>query len=97
MGHTFLLFDNSLPKHEEMAAIENTVSMSSGDLLQDWSSDSSSSHQTQVRKKSSCANINIAAAASSGVDRLFITLIVFFKVNHIPSRKKLAQTKHIAS
>ena len=30
-------------------AMENPVSMSSGDSLQDWSSDSISSHQTQVR------------------------------------------------
>ena len=29
--------------------MENPVSMSSGDSLQDWSSDSISSHQTQVR------------------------------------------------
>ena len=41
--------DNPLPKHEGMATMENPVSMSSGDSLQDWSSDSISSHQTQVR------------------------------------------------
>ena len=38
-----LQFDDPLPKHEE------TVLMSSGDSLQDWSSDSRSSHQTEVR------------------------------------------------
>ena len=69
--------DDPLLKHEGMAAMENAVSMSIGDLLQDCSSDSISSHQKQA-KKSSCAKI--AAAASSGADCPFITLnyIIFF-------------------
>ena len=41
--------DDPLPKHEGMAAMENPVSMSSGNSLQDWSSDSISSHQKNVR------------------------------------------------
>ena len=41
--------DDLLPKHEGLGTMENPVSMSSGDSLQDWSSDSISSHQTQVR------------------------------------------------
>ena len=44
-----LLFDDPSPKHEGIAYMENPVSMSSEDSLQDWSSDSISSHQTQVR------------------------------------------------
>ena len=35
-----------------MAAIEDLVPMSSGDLLQDWSSDSISSHNIMIQVKS---------------------------------------------
>ena len=43
------VYDYPLMKHGEMAATEKPVSMSSRDSLQDWSSDSISSHQTQLR------------------------------------------------
>ena len=70
--------------------------MGSGDSLKDWNSDSISSHKTQVRSPAvQKLQLQLAQAlsASSLVIYLitsFSRLLLFFKVNRIPSRKKPA-------
>ena len=61
--------DDPLPKHEAMAAMENPVSMSSGDLLQDWSSN----NQTQVRSPA-VQKLQLQLAQAPSAFSLYITL-----------------------
>ena len=60
--------------------MENPVSMSSGDSLQDWSSDSISSHQTQVRSQAvQKLQLQLAQAPIAlSLHYLFNYIILFF-------------------